>query len=222
MILPKTMQRSFLSSWLFLVLLFGLGPAAPAQQSFEIGGLVLATAYRSAEVRSGPAAGSVGFRPGPAGGAFVGQNLSDQLGGELRYLYMQNDLKLSSGGAKTTFSGRCHVINYDLLVYPTGRGARTSLYLAGGGGVKYYQGTGTEQPFQPLSNLAILTRTNEALLTVDFGGGLRIQASERVSFRAEFRDYITKVPKVFGASPGAKISGIFHQWAPAFGVSWTF
>ena len=109
------------------------------------------------------------------------------------------------------------------MIYAAGRDAHIRPYFAGGGGLKYYQGTGTEQAFQPLSNLALLTRTNEALPMGDFGGGIKFRPTGRMTFRVELRDYITKVPsKVLAASPGARSSGIFHQWAPAFGVSWTF
>ena len=46
--------------------------------------------------------------------------------------------------------------------------------------------------------------------------------SRNAILRIEFRDYLTKVPKVFAASPGARISGLLHQWVPAIGISWTF
>ena len=208
---------------LFAVFLMGFGPAARAQSSFEIGALALASAYRSAGVSSGPALGNIGFKPGPSAGAFLGQTISDHVGGELRYIYAQNDLKLSSGGTETTFGGRSHIVHYDLMLYSARRNARVRPYFAGGGGLKYYQGTGTEQAFQPLSNLALLTRTNEALPMADFGGGIKFRPSGHTAFRVEFRDYISKVPsKVFAASPGARSSGILHQWLPAFGISWTF
>jgi len=206
----------------FLILLLGPALSAPAQDKFEVGGLALASSYRSAEVRSGLSVGAVGFQPGPSGGGLVGQMMNDLLGGEVRYLWAHNKMKLSSGGRETEFSGRSHLVNYDFLLYAASRGARVRPYAAAGGGLKIYQGTGTEQAFQPLSSLALLTKTNETLPVVDFGGGIKFQAAPHFAFRVEFRDYITKVPKVFAASPGARISGIFHQWAPAFGASWTF
>lgn len=198
-----------------------LAPAL-AQEKLEVGGLALMAAYRSADVKSGPSIGSVGFAPGPAGGAFVGQTMNNHLGGELRYMFAQNDLELSSGGRDIKFSGRSHIFGYDLMVYPTGRNASIRPFLAGGGGMKIYQGTGTEQAFQPLANLALLTRTREVMPMADFGGGVKIRTSRNTMVRVEFRDYITQVPKVFAASPGSKISGLLHHWAPAFGFSWTF
>lgn len=206
---------------LFLVLL-GLPWAAEAQNHAELGGLALLTAYRSTDVRSGPSIGSVGFLPGPSVGGFLGQTMGEHFGGEIRYLYAQNELKLNSGGTEAKFAGRSHIINYDLLFYLAGRRARIRPFAAAGGGLKRYQGTGTEQPFQPLSNLALLTKTSETLPAADFGGGVKLHLRRNAALRFEFRDYLTKVPRVFEPSPGARISGLLHHWVPAIGFSWTF
>lgn len=193
-----------------------------AQEKFDVGVLGLFGSYRSADVRSGPTTGSVGFTPGPGAGAFFGQDMHEHVGGEIRYLFSRNNQKLSSGGTSTEFASRSHIVHYDLLVYPSGPGAPVRFYLAGGGGLKIYQGTGVEQAFQPLSNLALLTRTRDPLPTVDFGGGAKVHLSGGATLRVEFRDYLTKVPKIFEPSPGAKISGLLHHWLGAVGVSWRF
>ena len=214
--------QPFAGLLLALPLLILAAPPAQAQGQYEFGGLALFSGYTGASVNSGPVGGTVGFQPGVAGGAFLGHTLNDRLGGEIRYLYSWNKMKLSSGGTSTDFNGQSHIINYDVLIYIPHREGRVRPYLAGGGGVKIFEGTGAEQAFQPLSNLALLTHTKETLPTVDFGAGVRIRMGGNKIFRLEFRDYITKVPNVFAASPGAKISGIMHQWTPAFGFSWTF
>lgn len=192
-----------------------------AQTGMEVGVLGGGSVYRSASVGSGPVSGQIGFNPSFAVGGYLGQTLSNHFGGQLRYLYQQNELKLSSGGTSTTFSGRSHIIHYDLLAYVVGKESPIRLYGAAGGGLKVYQGTGTEQPIQPLSNLAILTKTTEATPVGDFGGGLQFKIGRAVA-RIEFRDYLTKVPKVFAASPGAHLSGLLHNWGPDFGIGWTF
>jgi hypothetical protein len=209
-------------AFLFLVPLLGFVSTAQAQQSFEAGALAVASAYKGNDVRAGSVLGSIGFQPGAAGGLFFGQNMNDHLGGELRYVFSHNDLKLKSGNTETSFGAHTHVFHYDLLVYAQPRNARIRLYAAGGGGLKVYQGVGAEQAFQPLSNLALLSRTRQTMGVVDFGGGVKVHLSRNMMFRAEVRDYVTEVPKVFAAAPGASISGMVHQWMPAFGISWVF
>jgi len=216
------MTKHFLPRFLLSAAALSLSLPASAQEKFEGGALALLTFYKSTGVQAGSTAGSVGFRPGPAGGAFLGQNLNERLGGELRYLLSYNTLKVNSGGATARFGGLSHAVTYDLLVHFPRPDRRLRPYLAFGGGLKVYQGTGTETPFQPLSNLALLTGISHTVPTVDFGGGVKFQGPGRMMYRVEFRDYITGVPKVFEASPGARLSGVFHQWVPAFGISWTF
>ena len=215
-------KRSFPGLLLALPLLSLMALPAQAQGQYEFGGLALFSGYKGASVNSGPVGGSVGFQPGVSGGAYIGHTMNDRVGGEIRYLFSWNKLKLKSGGASTDFNGRSHIVNYDVLVYPFRPDARVRPYLAAGAGVTVFQGTGAEQAFQPLSNLALLTKTREALPTGDFGAGVRFRMSGNKIFRVEFRDYISKVPKVFEASPGASISGLLHHWTPAFGFSWTF
>lgn len=195
---------------------------AAQAQNWEIGALAVASAYRDTDVGSGSRTGSIGFRPGAAGGLLLGQNMGDRLSGEVRYIFAHNDLKLRSGGTEAEFSGQSHVLHYDLLVYSSHRDSPVRFYAAGGGGLKVYQGTGNETAFQPLSNLALLTKTREAMGVVDFGGGVKLRFGHNKVFRAEVRDYITEVPKVFVPAPGAGFSGLFHQWTPTFGFSWTF
>ena len=199
-----------------------LAVPAVARDRFEAGALAAGSFYRGADVNSAAGSGSVGFQPGPGGGLFLGQDLGDRLGGELRYVYSHNDLRLKSGGAEATFNGQAHVLHYDLLFYTAKPDAHVRPYLAGGGGLKVYQGTGIERPFQPLSNLALLTKTRDTMGVVDFGAGVKVNFSNNLWLRVEVRDYITEVPKVFTASPGAGFNGLMHQWTPAFGIGWTF
>jgi len=207
---------------LFAVLSLGL--PLRAQEGFEFGGFAAGSIYKGTDVQSGSNSGDISYKPGPGGGIFFGQTMNGHFGGELRYLYARNSLKLTSGGAEATFAGQSHSVGYDLLFYVTDRDVKIRPYVAAGIGVKIYQGTGAERAVQPLSNLAILTNTNQTTVAGDFGAGVKVSLGGRLALRLEVRDYVSPVPdKVFAASPGAHINGtIFHQFVPAVGIGYTW
>jgi hypothetical protein len=217
----RKLQTMLLGSLLGLCL---LTPRGFAQGEYEFGALGLISDYTSLTVSNPSQTGSVGPGFGFSGGFLLGQTMNNRWGGEFRYVYFRNDLELNTGSAKAKLGGQSHAIHYDVLYYFSEPDSRVRPYVAGGFGMKYYQGTGSEDPFQPGSNLALLTKTGEAVPAGDFGVGVKWRIGRRAMFRLEFRDYITPVPsKVIAASPGAEISGsILHQWAPFFGVTWTF
>ena len=43
-----------------------------------------------------------------------GTTCTSIIGGEIRYTFLQNDMKLESGSAKATFGAQAHAIHYDL------------------------------------------------------------------------------------------------------------
>jgi hypothetical protein len=199
--------------------------AAPSfAQQYEIGALGLISDYTSVNVANATTSGTVGPGFGFSGGFILGQTMNDRWGGEFRYVYFRNDLELNAGSGSAELGGQSHAIHYDVLYYFSDPDSGMRPYVAAGFGMKYYQGTGSEDPFQPGSNLALLTKTGEALPAGDFGVGVKWRIGSRTTFRLEFRDYITGVPeKVIAAAPGAEIDGsILHHWAPFFGITWTF
>ena len=213
-----------LSVWILAATAAVLTPSAFAETELELGALGLISDYRSVGV-SGPggASGKVGPGFGFSGGFVLGQSMSNRWGGEFRYLYFRNDLELSSGGQDASLGAQSHAVHYDVLYYLSDPDARVRPYIAGGAGVKHFQGTGTEDPFQPLSSLALLTKTSESKLMGDFGVGVKFRIGRRAVFRVEFRDYVTGVPQeVIAAAPGSKIDGVLHQLAPLFGITWTW
>jgi hypothetical protein len=199
--------------------------AAPSfAQQYEIGALGLISDYTSVNVANASQSGTVGPTFGFSGGFLLGQTINDHWGGEFRYVYFRNDLELNGDSINAQLGGQSHAIHYDVLYYFSDPDSGVRPYVAAGFGMKYYQGTGSEDPFQPGSNLALLTKTGEALPAGDFGVGVKWRIGRRTAFRLEFRDYITGVPnKVIAAAPGAEIDGsILHHWAPFFGITWTF
>ena len=134
--------------------------------------------YQSHTVTNPKGDASAGFENGWAGSVAVGNNMYQHVGGEIRYTYLHNDAKLSSGSTKATFGAESHAIHYDFLIHATSTESTIRPYVAAGGGIKFYRGTGTEVPFQPLSNIALLTKTTEVQGLLSVGAGVKVALDE--------------------------------------------
>lgn len=210
------MKRLFYS---FLSATSLLAPAASAQR-WDLGLFGAGAIYNSQSVTLGAASASAGFSKGFGGGVWIGQNHYRYVGGEIRYAYLRNDMKLTAGSTAATFGGEAHAIHYDLLLYTKPAGSKVRPYFAAGGGLKVYRGTGTETVDQPGARFALLTKTTDARPMISVGTGVRWTVSERVSLRVEFRDYITPFPKgVIAPNSGAKVGGWIHDFLPMVGIS---
>ncbi len=211
-------------TWNRLVLAGLLLAAMPvAAQRWEFGAGAAGTFYTSKDVSVGDLKAKAGFKSGWGASAWLGNDMHNYVGGEIRYMYQQNSLKLSQGGTEYTFGGRSQTIHYDFLLHAAPRNAKVRPFLAVGAGFRGYEGTGTEVPVQPLNRFAFLTKTSEWVPVVSVGGGIKFIPAKRLAFRAEFRDYITPVPNnVIAAAPGAKLDGWFHNFVALFGVSVLF
>ncbi len=205
-----------------LALLTALGPACLAQ-NWEVGGVGGFAISRDQTVSSAGGTAKAGFKKAPVAGAIAGQDLYRYLSGEMRYTYRFGDLRVSGNGQEATFSAQTHAVHYDLLFHTAPRGARVRPFVAGGGGIKFFRGTGKERAYQPLSNFALLTKTQEVEGLISVGAGVKATVSNRVLLRVEFRDYITQFPKeVIAPSPGAKLSGWLHDLVPMVGLTFRF
>ncbi len=209
-------------SGLGLVLAAAWAMPASAQQ-WEVGVMGGGGFYLNNAVQGAKKSGEVGFKPGYAAGGWLGHNSAGRLGGEIRYLFEKNDMRVNSGGNSFSFGGQTHTVHYDLLIYANSREDRVRPYFAVGGGLKQYVGRGVERAFQPLSDVAILTRTNQFQPVISAGAGVKWAVGSRMVLRVEFRDYITPFPKdVILPAPGSKLSGWVHNFAPLFGLSYIF
>ena len=186
-----------------------------AQGDFEVGVIGLVTSYRKVDVSNPERSGKVGPKLGPAGGFVLGQSIGDHWGGEFRYVYFKNDIELEGAGTSTEFDSESHAVHYDVLYYFNGNEARVRPYAAIGVGLRVIRGTGSEQAFQPLSDLALLTKTSQTVIAGDIGVGVKVRVGGGGIFRVEFRDYIMPVPsEVIAESVNANIKGVLHHWAP--------
>src|SRR6266498_3824433 len=190
-----------------LAAFFVLAPAVFAQK-WEIGGMAGGGFYNHLTASNLTGSATAGFASGPAFGGVLSQNLYPRVSGELRYTYLFSDLKLSSAAESASFKGITHTFHYDVVLHSRREDSRVRPFLAAGGGVRVFRGTGKEVTYQPLGDFALLTRAREAKPMVTFGGGIKYAISPRISLRAEVRDYFTSFPtKVIAPAPGAKLSG---------------
>ena len=145
------------------------------------------------------------------------------MGGELRYDYERSELRLSSGGTNVSFGGQTNAVHYDFLLHFAPSEAHVRPFIAGGAGVKVYSGTGTEQAFQPLSNIALLTRTSQVEPMVSVGGGVKFSLAKSTLLRVEVHDYLTPFPKnVIAPAQGSKIGGWLSDFVVSAGLSFLF
>jgi hypothetical protein len=195
------------------------GPAAMGQK-WEFGGGVGGGFYTSNDVAASAASASAKIRTNIAGSAWLGNSGQGHWGGELRYDYQGGDLQLRSSGTEASFASLTHAFHYDVLWHGSPNGSRVRPFLAVGAGIKVYQGTGTEVVFQPLSNLAILTKSQDLTPLISIGGGVKWQIAPHVQFRVDIHDYLTTFPtKVIVPVPGAKVGGWIHDFVPMAGIS---
>jgi hypothetical protein len=193
-------------------------------QEWEVGGMASYGFYRNAEATNPQGSATAGFSPGAAFGAVVGYNSSRLFSGESRYTYEMSDLKLSSGGTNASFGGDAHTVGYDLIIHPRSRNERkVQPFLAAGGGMKLYRGTGSQEAYQPLENFALLSKTQQVEPMISVGGGIKVMLSQHLVLRAEVRDFVTPFPKqVITPFPPTKISGWLNDFVPMIGISYIF
>jgi hypothetical protein len=177
----------------------------------------------SATISNPLGSAEAGFKPGFSAGAAFGQGMNKYVGGEIRYSYQNQQMKLSGTGGEATFAGNSQAIGYELLFHTAPPNAKVRFYVAGGGGVKYYAGTGTENSVQPLSEIAVLTKTSQWLGMVSFGGGVKFALSKGITFRVDVHDYLTPFPKdVIAPAPNSSVSGWLNNIVPTAGITFTF
>lgn len=204
------------------ILLAAAAGACFAQQ-WEFGGVGGAGFVSGVPVSSPVGSATAGFQTGAAFGAYFGQNLYPHISGEIRYEFLQSNLKLSSGGSTATFSGNAQALHYDLILHTNKKGSKTQLFAAVGGGMKIFRGTGAEAAYQPLYQYGYFTKTTQVEPMASVGGGIMYSLTNRMFMRIEFRDFITPFPKnIIAPAPNAKYGSILNDFVPMVGISYLF
>jgi hypothetical protein len=151
-------MKHFLS--ITFVTLLAAAPVALAQK-WEVGVGGGGSFSTSQTIKNAIGDANGGFSPGLAVSAWLGNNSNGTISGELRYDYEHTNLKLSSGGTNVSFGAMTNAIHYDVVLHFAPSESHIRPFVAAGAGVKSFTGTGQEQEFQPLSNIALLTKTSQ-------------------------------------------------------------
>jgi opacity protein-like surface antigen len=211
----------------FLSLMFlATAAATPAAfaQKWEVG-FGAGGSFLTSDTITNPAGNANATRnPGLALSAWLDNSIgSGVFGGELRYDHEMGDLKLSSGGTSTTFASQSNAVHYDFLFNFASSEAAVRPYILAGGGVKWYSGTGTEQVYQPLSNIAVFSDVRDMRAMVSVGAGVKFNIAKSTLLRLELHDYLTPFPSTLVAPvSGSSVSGWIQDLVVSAGISFTF
>ena len=198
-------------------------PSAFAQK-WEVG-FAAGGSFLTSETISNPAGNASATRnPGLALSAWLDNTIGSGLfAGELRYDHENGDLKLSSGGTNVTFASQSNAVHYDFLYNFTSSESAVRPYVAAGGGVKWYSGTGNEQVYQPLSDIAVFSDVRDMRPLVSVGAGVKFNIAKSALLRLEVHDYLTPFPSsLIAPVSGSSVGGWLQDFVASVGISFGF
>jgi opacity protein-like surface antigen len=206
--------------YLVPVLLFST--AAFAQQ-YEIGASIGYGIYRNGTIFSDSGSAEAGIRNRFAAGIILGDDFSNYVAAQFRYLYHDGHPFLQAPGVKADIQGQSDALTTELLFHFKKRDQRWRPFLAGGIGAKEYIVAGPEPFPQPIPQIASLTTNDVWKVVFTAGGGIKYRLIPHMLLRAEFLDYMTTFPRgQIVPAPHNTARGVFQQLTPLFGVSYTF
>ena len=193
------------------------------QQTWEIGATVGYGFYRDGTIFSNTQTVQAGIRNRFAAGINIGQDYSDYVSGEFQYLYHDGHPFLQGAGVKSDIQGQSDALTLNMLFYFQKRERRWRPFVEGGAGGKEYIIAGPAPFPQPIPQVASLTTNDVWKVVFVPGGGVKVRVIPHMLVRAEFRDYLTTFPRQqIVPAPHNTARGIFQQFTPLFGVSYTF
>jgi len=205
----------------FAVVIFFAGAAFG--QPYEIGADIGYGIYRNGTIFSASETVQAGIRNRFAAGVMLGDEFSDYISVEFHYLYHDGHPFLQAPGVKADIQGNSDALTYDLLFHFARRDQRWRPYLDGGVGGKEYVIAGPAPFPQPIPEVASLTTNDVWKVVFSAGGGITYRLLPHMLLRGEFRDYMTTFPRQqIVPAPHNTARGIFQQFTPLFGASYTF
>lgn len=137
-------------------------------------------------------------------------NFSDYLSHDLSFAVSRANVKVNLAGdnlfdnSSTIGQGM-----YNLLLHATKDGSKIRPYVAGGGGLVLFYPPGA----------GLFSGVNTVRPGLNYGAGVRFQATEKLHARVDFRQTIAPNPRLF---QGQDASGLFRQNQVTFGIGYTF
>jgi len=204
------------------VTVLALSVAALAQ-THEIGADIGYGIYKGGSIISGSGTAQAGIHNRFVAGITLGEEFTGYFTGEFRYLFHDGHPYLRAPGVDTDIQGQSHTLTLDLLIHFKRRDHRFRPFVAGGVGGKEYVIAGPEPFPQPIPQIASLTTNDVWKVVFDAGAGAQYLLRPHMLLRVEFRDYLTTFPRQQTVpAPHNTARGVFHQFTPTFGVSYTF
>lgn len=207
-------------------LIFLAGATAWAQQPlerYEIGADVGYGIYRDGSIYSNVGTAKAGIRNRFAAGILLGDDFSKYISAEFDYLYHDGHPFLQAPSVNTDIQGNSDALTVGLLFHFRPRESPWRPFLAGSSGAKEYVIAGPEPFPQPIPQIASLTTNDVWKVVFSVGGGIKYRLRSHMLLRAEFRDYLTTFPRQeIVPAPHNTARGIFEQFTPLFGISYTF
>jgi len=197
--------------------------AAALAQPYEAGADIGYGLYRGGSIYSSAGTAQAGIRNRFAAGIILGYEFSDYVSAEFNYLYHDGHPYLQARGVKTDIQGNSDALTCQLLFHFKKRDRRWRPFVTGGAGGKEYVIAGPAPYPQPIPQIASLTTNDVWKVVFDAGGGVALRLIPHMLLRAEFLDYLTTFPRQeIVPAPHNTARGIFEQFTPLFGVSYTF
>ena len=192
-------------------------------QTYEIGGAIGYGFYQNGTIFSANGTAEAGIRNRFGAGIEVGYEFSNYVSADFSYLYHDGHPFLEAPGVKTDIQGQSHALTMGLLFHFRPAESRLRPFVSGGAGAKGYIIAGPEPFPQPIPDIASLTTNDVWKVVFIVGGGLKFRLMPHMLLRGEFLDYLTTFPRQqIGPAPHNTARGVFQQFTPLFGVSYTF
>jgi len=192
-------------------------------QQYEVGANIGYGWYRDGSIYSPYGTVDAGIRNRFAAGIDLGYEFSDYVSGQFSYLYHDGHPFLQGPGTNTDIQGNSDALTVQALFHFAKRDRRFRPFLAGGAGAKEYVIAGPAPYPQPIPQIASLTTNDVWKVAFSAGGGLQCLLRRHMLVRVEFRDYLTTFDRQeIVPAPHNTARGIFEQFTPLFGLSYTF